>query len=240
VIAATARSEGRLVGGAALASVACWVGALGFANATGGAINQGAALGQPTVLNRARELTDFHRGRGDQTIAVGLRLAGLVLAAAVVIYLYRIVRARRPQLSRRSMLGTGLGGALLIAVSTVFGYFALAQVSDVFAAGALHTAAHARHLIDASGSLKLAAALDLSSRLVFAAWIAIVSLEMLRADLLDRFLAYWGFGACGALALLPIGDAMFIAWLGSIGVIALGYWPGGRPKAWSPAVSATP
>jgi hypothetical protein len=235
-MSAAVRCNGRLAGAAALGSVACWVAALGFANATGGMINPGASVGQPTALNRAAELTDFHRGRVDQTVAVGLRCAGLLLAAAVVIYLYAIVRDRRPQVSRRWMLGPGLAGALLIALATVFGYLALAHVSDVFTAGAVRTASHARHLIDASSALRAAAAFDLVSRLVFALWIAIVSLQMLRADLLDRFLAYWGFGACGALALLPIGDAMFIAWLGSIGIIALGYWPGGRPKAWSPAV----
>ena len=58
---------------------------------------------------------------------------------------------------------------------------------------------------------------------------------MMRAALLDRFLAYWGFGACGALVLLPVGDAMFIGWLGSVGIMALGYWPGGRPAAWARA-----
>jgi hypothetical protein len=237
----TEQSRGRLAGGAALASVGCWVGALAFANATGGEINRGASIGQPTALNRATQLTDFHRGRGDQLVATCLRCAGLLLAAVVVVYLYRLVSARRPQVSRRWMLGTGLGGALLIGGSTVFGYFALAHVSAVFAAGAVHTQVHAHHLIDGSGALKLAAVFDLGSRLVLALWIAIVSLEMMRAELLDRFLAYWGFGACGALALLPIGDAMFIAWLGSIGVIALGYWPGGRPAAWSlPVVPAAP
>lgn len=235
----TERLRGRFAGVAALAGVACWVGALAFANATGGEINRGASIGQPTALNRATQLTDFHRGSRDQTVATCLRCAGLLLVAAVVVYLYRLVGERRPQMSRRLMLGSGLGGALLVAGSTVFGYFALAHVSDVFAAGAVHTQAHAQHLIDASSSLKLAAVFDLVSRLVLALWIAIAAREMLRAGLLDRFLAYWGFGACGALVLLPIGDAMFIAWLGSIGVIALGYWPGGRPAAWSsPAVPA--
>jgi hypothetical protein len=55
---------------------------------------------------------------------------------------------------------------------------------------------------------------------------------MMRVGLLDRFLGYWGLGACGALALLSIGDAMFIGWLASVGLLALGYWPGGRPEAW--------
>ena len=54
----------------------------------------------------------------------------------------------------------------------------------------------------------------------FAAWIGLTALEMGRTGLLDKFLSYWGLGACGSLVLLPIGDAMFVAWLGSIGILA--------------------
>lgn len=221
-----------------MGSVACWLGALAAANANGGgsggtAINQGAALGQPTPLNRAVQLTQFHAGLGDQALATALRCGGLLLTFGVAVYLYTLVRARRPQVSRRWMLGTAAAGAALIAAATVFGWFALAHVADAFVAGGPRTVQRAQHLIDASASLSLAAVFDLVSRIVFALWVAIVSLEMLRADLLDRFLAYWGFGASAALVLLPVGDAMLVGWLGSIGFLALGYWPGGRPVAWS-------
>jgi hypothetical protein len=74
------RTRGRIAGLAALASVASWFAALEFANAAGGrgaAINSGASLGQPTPLNRAHELLDFHAGLGDQTLATAFRCAGL-------------------------------------------------------------------------------------------------------------------------------------------------------------------
>jgi hypothetical protein len=118
--------------------------------------------------------------------------------------------------------------------ATVFGYFALRDVADTFVASGPRTVARATHLMDGSGPLRAAAVFDLLSRIVFAGWVALTSLWMLRAELLDSFLAYWGFGACICLVLLPIGDAMFIGWIGSIGVIALGYWPGGRPAGWQP------
>lgn len=229
------RRRGRLAGVAALGSVACWIGALAAANAggsPGGAINPGAGVDQPTPLNRAVQLRQFHDAIGDQTAATVLRCAGLLLSIAVATYLYSMVRARRAEVSRGWLVGTAVAGALLIAAATVFGYFALAHVADAFVSGGPRTVARAKHLIDASSALSLAAVFDLVSRLVFALWIAIVSLQMMRAGLLDRFLGYWGFGAAGALVLLPIGDAMFIAWLGSVGILALGYWPGGRPDAW--------
>jgi hypothetical protein len=228
------RRRGRIAGLAALGSVACWLGALGLANAAGGpgsAINPGAASGQPTPLNRAQQLLDFHAGLGDQALATTLRCVGLVLTAAVGVYLYSIVHARRPDTSRW-MLGTALAGAALVAAATVFGYFALSHVATVFVSSGARTSARAQHLINASGALHAAAVFDLVSRVAFAFWLGLASLEMMRVGLLDRFLGYWGFGACAALVLLPIGDAMFIGWLGSVGILSLGYWPGGRPEAW--------
>ena len=230
----TERRRGRIAGLAALASVACWFAALELANASGGrgsAINPGASLGQPTPLNRARELLDFHAGVTDQTLATAFRCAGLMLSAAVGVYVYQLVRARRPDLSRWMLL-SALVGAFLVAGATLFGYFALEHVANVFVSSGARTTTRAQHLIDTSGRLRAAAIFDLVSRLAFAFWIGLASLEMMRVGLLDRFLCYWGFGACGALVLLPIGDALFIGWLGSLGVLALGYWPGGRPEAW--------
>lgn len=230
----TERGRGRIAGLAALAGVASWLVALEFANATGGQgspINPGASLGQPTPLNRARELVDFHAGLSDQALATTFRCAGLMLSAAVGVYLYQLVRARRPDLSRW-MVGSALVGGTLVAGATLFGYFALGHVATGFVSSGPRTAARAQHLIETSGTLRAAAVFDLVSRVAFALWLGVASLQMMRVGLIDRFLGYWGFGACGAIVLLPIGDAMFIGWLGSIGMLALGYWPGGRPEAW--------
>jgi hypothetical protein len=231
---AAERGRGRIAGLAALASVASWLVALELANATRGQgpmINPGGSVGHPAPLDRARELIEFHAGEANQTLATASRCAGLMLSAAVGIYLYQLVRARRPRASRW-MLGSALVGTTLVASATVFGYFALDHVATAFVSSGARTTARAHHLIDASGALRAAAVLDVASRLAFAFWLGLASLEMMRVGLLDRFLGYWGLGACGALVLLSIGDAMFIGWLGSIGVLALGYWPGGRPEAW--------
>jgi hypothetical protein len=225
---------GRIAGLAALASVASWLGALQFANSGGGPgspILPGSAVGQVAPLDRARELLDFHASATDQALATILRCVGLMLTAAVGIYLYSLVRARRPGLSRW-MLWSALAGAILVAGASAFGYLALGHVATAFVSTGARTTARAQHLIASSGALHLAAVFDLASRVVLAFWIGLASLEMMRVGLLERFLGYWGFGACLALVLLPIGDAMFVGWLGSIGVLALGYWPGGRPEAW--------
>lgn len=230
----------RIAGLAALASVACWLGALILANAHGGSgtVNSGAALGAPVNLSRSAELLDFHAGGPDQTISMVLRCAGLLLTALAAWLLDRVVRARRPD-ATRWMVRAAVAGALVVTASTVFGFFALSDVATEFVGTGARTTARASHLIDASGRLRLAAVFDLLSRIVFAGWIALASRELMNAGLLDRFMAYWGFGAAAALVILPIGDAMFVAWLGSIGVIALGYWPGGRPEGWRLAAAGS-
>lgn len=227
------RRLGRIAGIGALGSVACWLGALLAANAAGGGtpLARGGAMAAQAPLNHAQELRDFHAGAGDQALATALRCTGLLLAAAFGLYLYALVRARNPNVSAW-MPRLAVIGALLVCASTVFGYVALGHVADAFMGAGARTTARATALVNGSGALKLAAVFDLTSRVVLAAWIALTSLEMGRTALLDKFLLYWGLGACGSLVLLPIGDAMFVAWLGSIGILALGYWPGGRPEAW--------
>jgi hypothetical protein len=239
--AAGGKTRGRLAGLAALGSVACWLLALQFANshsASGSATLTGPA-GASRPVNRLTYLTTFHAGAGDQAIAAAFRCAGLLLTLLVGVYLFSLVRARRPEVSR-AMLWSGLASALLVCGATVFGYLALRGVADAFVASGPRTGARAHHLIDASGALHAAAVLDLLTRIAFAAWVGIASMEMMRVGLLDRFLAYWGFGAALSLVLFAIGDAMFIGWLGSIGIIALGYWPGGRPPAWQDAATSPP
>jgi hypothetical protein len=87
----------------------------------------------------------------------------------------------------------------------------------------------------------VAGVLDFTTRIVFAAWIAIASYHLMKLGLLTAFLGYFGLAAAVALVLLPIGDAMYIGWMASIGFLAWGYWPGGRPAAWAdPAATGEP
>lgn len=42
------------------------------------------------------------------------------------------------------------------------------------------------------------------------------------------------------MVLRPFGEAMLAGWLASIGVLALGYWPGGRAPGWQPTGEDVP
>jgi hypothetical protein len=227
------RRRGRVVGIAALLSVFTVWGTVFFANSTtvrDTPGRPGARVGE-TEFDRAKQLTDFHAGAGDQAIAAGLRCIGLLLTIAVGVYLYSIVRTRNPSVSR-GLLWVAVAGPVLVAAATVFGFFALRDVADAFVSSGPRTPDRARDLVNDSGTLMTAGTFDLLSRAAFGFWVAMASIQAMRVGLLTRFLGYWGAGAGGALVLLPIGDAMFIGWLASIGILALGYWPGGRPPAW--------
>lgn len=227
------RRRGRVVGIAALLSVFTVWGTVVFANSNSGGNTTGrpGARVDETEFDRAKQLVDFHSGLSDQAIAAGLRCVGLLLTIAVGVYLYSMVRVRNPSVPR-SLLWVGVASPVLVAAATVFGFFVLRDVADTFVSAGPRTSDRARELANDSGALKTAGAFDLLSRAAFGFWVGMASIQAMRVGLLTRFLGYWGVGAGGALVLLPVGDAMFIGWLASIGILALGYWPGGRPPAW--------
>jgi hypothetical protein len=225
------RRRGRIAGVAALVSVFSVWGTVIFANSVHHAPGTPGAGVDATDFDRAKQLKDFHTGINDQTIAMLLRCGGLLLTIGVGVYLYSMIRARNPGV-RRILLWSAIAGPIVVAAATVFGFFALRDVADAFVSSGAQTSARARHLANNSGFLQAAGVFDLLSRIVFAVWLGLASVEAMRVGLLTRFLGYWGVGAAGALVLLPVGDAMFIGWLASIGILALGYWPGGRPPAW--------
>jgi len=68
---------------------------------------------------------------------------------------------------------------------------------------------------------------------VFAVWLGWASYAAMQSGLLTRFLGVFGIGAAVAWAfLIPSGETFFVGWLASVGLLALGWWPGGRPEGW--------
>lgn len=236
------RRAGRRGGAAALASVAASLAALVAANAasSGGRLAQPGTGGAGTDrVEQRRQLLDFASHLGGQATAAGLRGVGIALSVPVGLYLLWLIRRRG---------GTPPGwvrwplfvGPVLIVAATLFGFLALKHVSDEFVGSGARTVARAHQLRSDSGTLKAAGLFDVGSRVVFAVWVGVVALHAMRVGLLTSFLGYWGVAAAFCLGLqVPIGDAMYLSWLLSMGILALGYWPGGRPEAWErrPAIA---
>ncbi len=182
-------------------------------------------------VDRAEQLLDFHAGVQWQLGGSLLRAVGLLLVLVVVLRLQGIVTARRPGLPRL-LLWAGLLGTVTIALTTVTGFLALRDVVDAFVAGGPRTVARAQDLVNGAGWLRATRIIELAGHLFFAIWLAGIALAAMQAELLTGLLGYWGAAAALAQVALPIGDPLFIGWLASVGVLLVGYWPGGRPRGW--------
>jgi hypothetical protein len=221
------RNEGWLAGLAALASCVMTIVAIPLSGrGTATAVGPGAAS------NKAVMLLDFHRFSSDQLLAADARALSLVLVVFVALYLFRITRRRNPAHSRAVPI-TCLVACVFLVASTIVGFAALEHVARQFTALGPHSLRRATKLLDTSAVLRVVGVVDLLGGLVLGIWTATASYAALRVGLITRSLA--GIGVLAGLMsviTLPAGPALFIAWLCGVGLLALGYWPGGRPAAW--------
>jgi hypothetical protein len=170
-----------------------------------------------------------------QEAVAWVRLAGVLLLGPVAVFLYRAVSGRAPS-HRRFIPIIGVIGLVIFAVSLPWEYVEIRDAARAFVAAGPRTLARADHLVTAQrdmGPLRMAEICRLIGAIMFGIWVAWTSWDAQKVGLLTRFLAYLGIAA-GILSAIGIsvGQDLFIAWLASVGLLAVGYWPGGRPPAW--------
>lgn len=170
-----------------------------------------------------------------QFAAMLLRVVGIAALVPFAWFLYRATKGRAPQHSPLIPL-LGLVAFTIVGASTVIGFFEVRDVARDFVASGPETLKRAESVLDDAregGLLQVANIGQVVGGLLFGLWISISSLEAGRVGLLTRFLGIFGIGAGISTAIgIPVGPALFLAWIGSAGLLALGYWPGGRPPAW--------
>jgi hypothetical protein len=86
-------------------------------------------------------------------------------------------------------------------------------------------------VINTSQYLLLAALLGLVLALVY------IPMQAMRTGLMTRFWATLGMALGVALVLLPFAQLALIVWFLALGILLLGWWPGGRPPAWDAGVA---
>lgn len=220
--------SGRIAAGAALLAVlGNFVGLVLAASETTRVSVNGAA---PAAR---QQLRDVHAAPGTEIAVASVRAIAALLIIPIALHLYTATRARDEHASPRWVRVIGIAGPVLLAMATVLGYFALRGVARDFAVGADQSAAHAHALITGRFSLRASFWFERAAYLVFGTWTALASLHAMRTGLLTRGIGIWGIAAGAVSAFLPVGAALFIGWLASVAVIALGWWPGGLPPAWS-------
>jgi len=224
------RRLGLLTGAAGLATFLLTAAALAI-SASGTAGRSRTAAGDDRSL-----LLRIGLHEHQQLLGAALRALGVVVLVVVAVYLFQVIRARNPAHSAL-VLAAGLVAFVLLAATTMVSFFEVRDVAREFVAAGPRTAGRAGALLDAarSGGLLRAANLGtLVASVVFGIWVSLVSYEGMRVGLLTRFLGVFGIGAgvSSAIGVTALGAALFMGWIVSVSLLALGWWPGGRPPAW--------
>lgn len=225
---------GRVAGTCAILALVCTLAAVPVA-ASGTPATRGGSDDLRLLLNVG--LAD-----GSQTAALALRVIGLLLIIPVGIHFFRLIKGRNPE-HPRAAVGILLAGVLIQCVMLPLGFIEVRDVAQEFVNSGPRTAARAKELLDDqrdTAGLRIANIGQIVGGIVFGVWISLSSMEGAKVGLLTRFLGIFGLGAGVTTAIgIPVGSALFLGWLGSIGILMLGWWPGGRPPAWEEGRTVT-
>jgi hypothetical protein len=220
---AAERRRGRIAAAGGIAAVGCAIAAIAV---TGRALRHVEGAG-----GLSRQLRSLDADYAAHQLALGVRVAGLALAAWFGLFLARAIgdRARDAPGALRVL---AVAAPACVAAAFAGGLVALHGVAGRFPAGIGGSEQLAETLVRHDSAMRVVAAGELASHIVFGVWVSLLCIWAMRVGLLPRFLAVWGIGAGLGGVLLPVGDALFLSWLGCAALLVLGLWPEGRPPAW--------
>jgi hypothetical protein len=162
----------------------------------------------------------------------GLNYIGL---GVVLWFLFKVTRYRRQELPAWFIWLVYIG-PVLFAVASVLSTLDRIDIAEQFASsGETQGRAgerRAENLLEDRAPVSVA--LGAAGTLALAFSLVLVSLNAMRAGVLSRFLGIIGI-IVGVLYVIPIFGGPLIVqifWLGALGAVFLGYWPGGRGEAW--------
>jgi hypothetical protein len=158
---------------------------------------------------------------------------GAVAMGVVLLFLYRFVKARRPQLPNVARVCAIAGPAILL-VAQITVQLIIHSKAHAFATTGGQTYEEARKVFD-NGSLRAVATASLAGQLALAFAAVIISLNGMRAGLLTRFMGVLGI-ITGILIVIPVGSPLPIVqsfWFAALAFLFAGRWPSGMPAAWN-------
>lgn len=222
------RRWGPLAGGLAVASVVATIAAVPVAST-----DVVQHVGKANDLTFLQTVGTSGAGQFD---AMLLRLFSILVLIPFTLYMYRAIHGRKVDHSFYIPL-LGVLAFLVVAATTAIGFFEVRDVGRAFAmSNTPQTLARAQTVLDdarGAGLLRVSNIVGVVGGLMFGLWISLTAVETMRVGLSTRFLGIFGIGAGVTTAIgIQISSALFLAWLGSMGLLAFGYWPGGRPPAW--------
>jgi MFS family permease len=207
-------------------------GSIGLTVAAG--IYVSASIDSTPDADNTRELLRIVDANGGVfTTGAAISGIGLLLLGAVLVYLYNAAKARRPELTSAALV-LAIVGSVLLAAAAIAVQLNLVDRAGEFLASGPQTEKRADDLIGDRPAL--IQSLGLSGALAIAFATIMISQTAMRVGLLTRFLGILGIvvGALFVLGLLfPLGsDIIRLFWLVAVGLVILGWWPGGRGPAW--------
>lgn len=182
----------------------------------------------------------------DFIVAGVLQVTGVLLLIPVLLYLYRATRYRRKELNPGAAYLMVLG-AITLAIVTMARQFQLIDIAkdffpfdvpdnaselrgDEYAEAVNPEKAAEEEIRDALSPALQGVGVGGSIALAFG--VIMISMNAMRAGLLSRFMGILGV-IIGVLYVIPIGvQILQLFWLGGLGLLFMGRWPGGRGPAW--------
>ena len=175
-----------------------------------------------------------------------LLAASALFLIPVFIYLFRAILHRLPTLPRWFVYLI-LIGPVFYAISLVFGAIDRVDVAHQFADRSSQVGNHCPAILGNAGDdcahdlvaddvNPIAIGLSLAGSVATAFLFVMLPLRARRAGLMSQFMSILGViaGALMVLRLMPLVPEITQAfWLGAVGALFLGNWPGGRGPAWA-------
>jgi MFS family permease len=166
------------------------------------------------------------------TGAVLSGIAGL-LFGVLLWYLFNATRGRKPDLQTAALV-LAILGPILLAVAGILSQTSLIDRAGEFLASGPQTEARADDIV--AERPVIVQSLGLAGALALAFATIVIAQSAMRVGLLTKFLGILGI-VVGALYVLgvvfPLGtDAIRLFWIVAVGLVVLGWWPGGRGPAW--------
>ena len=226
--------------------------AAAFAFASGFLLLAGTFVLQSMVENRGeriRGLPDFllsiDKSPGTMVLSQVLIAVAALCLIPVFIYIFRAVIHRIPQVPRWFVYLIVIG-PVFYAISLVIGALDRVDVAELFAERSSDVGDFCPAIAGKAGEecakdliaedvSPLGIGLSLAGSVGTAFLFVMLPLRARRAGLMSQFMAILGViaGALMVLQLMPLVPEVTRAfWLGAVGALFLGSWPGGRGPAW--------
>jgi hypothetical protein len=171
---------------------------------------------------------------GGYLISEVLSAVSALLLCVVFYYLFRTVIARGGGVPRWFVYLV-FAGPVLYAASRVAGAFEAMDLADEFVDdGIIRGQRGEDHAADLSGAGPALVALATAGTVALAFLFVMLPIRARRVGILSPFMGVLG-AIAGALIIIPLASVSSVIqafWLGALGALFLGRWPGGRGPAW--------